>query len=602
MRTRRMSRIPCRRSRLTFFQRDNLLAYLIICSASVFVLALFFPISLLSFLTLQPGSVANLSSTLAQILASLVGVLIAVLLVSFELMRRSYGEHPVRFLLENRETRELVILFWGATGFLIFSIVLSDQRPVHGNLSVLIGATLAAAFVRALFPYAARVIVQTTPTRTIGKIVASIQPGDIGLFGSRSQRESWPEFLDRLQHNPFEMLRQTAIGALQDRNVTSCQQILIGVAGKFLGTLTSPFTRGNAITAYLSFFKSILHEAFVGNHPAIIDLIGEIYTAVHIECAKNKAPSRDLTYLNQAIEELAIKSIKSGMTEEASTMLSRIESIMERHLDINVPPEEKIWWLQSRAGREASQPVDHEASIQWRHVSSDYLQMRATLVQEAIRESQPSVVSHGLFSLSHTIRTVVSSDKLGPLQKQDVVRHGCFHIKDIVLKSVENDVCRKSLAFEFPLTWPSDVVSSLKGDAPYWNIPLLSFGELLVELARRDAVEWVQLNNFGAAGRGLVEEATQEESAEDALLFVIDILEKVGKHASHRIQSEPGRRTYIEAYEQLVSIRDWKGEASLTANVRNALERAIVSFTDIENLKQSEKAQAVAWPTKAMPA
>ena len=212
--------------------------------------------------------------------------------------------------------------------------------------------------------------------------------------------------------------------------------------------------------------------------------------------------------------------------------------------------------------------------------------------EKAADAFQSSVVSSCLFSLSHFLGGVPRMT-LGELQKADLIGWGYFYLQQMVLKAVDAD--KKRVSFYFPDVMGSDIRQLHESGAAYWNHPLIRFGELIVQLAKRNRLDWHVLNNLGATGRGLVEMASRHQDYADALAFVLSVFEKV-KDLTEQSTSEIGKKAYLDTHDQLVSIQGWTGSDKLPEPIKAELIRILSGFSEVERLKGVAGSDELRWP------
>jgi len=164
---------------------------------------------------------------MAGILASILGIVVAILLVAFELLRRTYSHYGFSTIFRDRHLIRLIVLYSITIVVALFVAGrLSDPlTPTDASLCHLVFALFVAA-IAILFPSCRNIIGETHSESRIRTLVGAIDLAAV--------RQIWVdpvegpcEHVSEVARNPIYVLGQAVTRFIQDDDRVSAQVLII---------------------------------------------------------------------------------------------------------------------------------------------------------------------------------------------------------------------------------------------------------------------------------------------------------------------------------------------------------------------------------------
>jgi hypothetical protein len=357
-----------------------------------------------------PASLVTLLSTVAQTLAALVGISIAVVLVALEILRGTYATIALREVFRTPVLRRLLTLYLYTIALALFvaSGVGTVVLPTSVALSYLVGL-LSVTCLIALYPSLKSILRSSRADyRRLVELAAAVERGEPWKFRQRVSTEQ----LEALEVDPLYVLSEVAIQSVShgDRVIP---RMVIGVAtNRLLELLKQQAEHGDAdetrdlFGMFLPLFKAVGKAAIKqGDELTLLWLFGAIET-IQKNAASLKVQWSCLVELNEYLEDIGVRCIEQELQSSARSALRTIEHSLEAHLRHNVPEEKDVWLLNWMPAQERGGPIDHDKGLQWEEVERRYIDVFVHLVELSLKRASSEVATSGLIGLSNIMSTV----------------------------------------------------------------------------------------------------------------------------------------------------------------------------------------------------
>lgn len=541
-------------------------------------------------------------STIIGSLAAILGIIIAIMLVAFEILRKIYFTYAFKSFFQDKHLKKLFFIY-------IFTIIVSiltlvslsdplssrDVDLIYFSLLLFVGSLLI------LFPYSQKIISSTQSKKRIEDLVERIDDEEIVLFRLQNHLMLTPvlDYGDGdydvvtppIEKNPIYILREVAIRSLKDDDQIIPRFILAESTKKLLTVLKNVENYDKSretINVFLSIIKNTASQAIKSRQEVMLHAILEAIEGIHSFCAENKLPWYVVIELNDALIEINEEMMKSDLINVSPRGLHTIERIMKEHLEKNIPLEDEIWLLSAMDDKKVQQ--DTNKDVQWQEVSDSYIRMVLNLTETAIELQKSEVVNTGLFVLDN-IASVVIDMNLGDRQKTWIIRWCYYYVKELILKCVKEGLYRKGTVR--PHFFAMD--KALEKKARYSNIPLITFSDILIQLAQKKSLDSFILNDLGTLGRGSIGKIGEDAIYKDSVLFIVKVFDKIKKIAEKDLNEE-NKQIYVEIHTQLDSFRRWiENSEKKDSDVEIALNDVINSFSKLDQIKREYEKGAITW-------
>lgn len=519
-------------------------------------------------------------------LSSIMGIVIAIMLLAFEITQKKYNFYAFKTFLGDEKLKILTSLFLAAiTISMITSLTLSDPLiPKNINLTYF-SMCLFLVSLFCLLPYSRDIIFQTQSKEKIKKIVSDIDPAVI------NSTDYFKIPMEQIEDNPLFILSDIGAMSLENSDQLTANVILFECNEKLLWMLSNLPDKRKSINAFLMIIKIISDRAIKLQSKSTLIAILEIIYEIHIFCANNKLLWDETIELNEFIENFLQETAKFDLDVITRRGLYMIEDIMIEHLYKNIPNENEISRL--HINDPASTPIDSDKNLQWDHVSNDYIKIISNIIEESIEFKNAHISSIGLASLIN-ISSRIAESTLGDLQKADILWKTYYYAKILSIKSIDNNLHKKTV-FLFPFE-PLSILRALEKHAEFSKIPLVAFSEFLLKSAQKDSLDIFTLNCLGTIGRGAADKLNTNKIYKEALILIIDVVNKLKKIIEINL-SEEKKDIYLELYRQTESLKKWTEKITKKdIRLEKILNTTLLKFDKFKMVKKEQAKNIITWP------
>ena len=580
--------------------------YVIVVIAAIFLIIWLYapqlPIFLPNVLGIRNVSAGiALLSTIIGSLAAILGIVIAVMLVAFEILRKTYSAYAFKSFFQDTRLKEIFSIYASTIIVSVLTLAsLSDPLNSRDIDLIYLSLLLFAGSLIILFPYSQKIIGSTQSKKRIEDILEKIDGAAIRFFRLSTHSMVTPVLDDSgryevvtsiIEENPIYILKEVAVRSLKDDDLIIPRFVLAESTRKLLAILKNVDERDKArdtINVFLIIIRGTARQAIKSRQEGILYAILGAIEGIHSFCAENKLPWYVVIELNNALVEIIEETIKSDLTNVSKYGLYTIERIMKAHLEKNTPSEDEIWTLHIYSGEKVQH--DTNKSLQWQDVSDRYIRMVSNLTETAIDLQKSEVVNTGLFVLENIASEAMNLD-LGDRQKTPIIRWCYYYIEKSILKSVEEGLYSKGAVR--PIFYGMD--AALEKKAKFSNIPLITFSKILIQLAEKNSLDSFILNDLGTLGRDSITKVEENTIYKDSVLYIIKVFDKI-KNITEKNLNEENKQIYVEINTQLNSFTRWmESSTKKNCDVEIALDKILNSFDKLDQIKREYEKDMITW-------
>lgn len=546
------------------------------------------PIFLPNVLEIRNVSVGiTVLSTIIGSLSAILGIVIAVMLVAFEILRKTYSAYAFKNFFQDEHLKEIFSIY---TSTIIVSVLalasLSDPLNSRDINLIYLSLTLFVGSLLVLFPYSQKIISSTQSKKKIGDLVERIDSKETKFF----RRQNYLRDPTLIEENPIFILSEVTVRALKNDDQILSHFIVDKSTEKLLTILNNVDNydeAGETIDAFLNIYKNAASQATKScQERTLYEVLGAI-EGIHSFCAENKIPWNVVIGLNDALVEIIEGTTESDLINASQQGLYAIGRIMKMHLEKNSPYEDEIWLLSGKDDKNIQDEINKD--LQWDDISDRYIRMISSITETAIELQKGEIVNTALHVLEG-IALAVMDMNLGDRQKTLIIKCCYYYIEKLVLKCVDAGLYRKGT-----IKPPSVFVNASKKEAKFSNIPVIAFSNILIQLAQRNLLDSFSLNMLGTFGRSSIHKIEEGEFYKDSILFIIKTFNKI-KNIIEEDLNEENKLFYMELNTQLNSFRRWmENYKKKDSDVETALSDAINSFSKVGQIKSEYEKDTIIW-------
>lgn len=528
----------------------------------------------------------------ASVLAGILGLFIAVVILSFELRQKFHPDYAVRHFFENHNLRELFVLYLGTIFICGYAVLyeghLNEIQSV--NISWLVAVLFLVSLIL-LLDYIKKIIVTSSPNDMLKKLISSIDywqiyPDDHVPPRFRTQIRPFGD-------NVFRVLAEAAQYSIKEGRGYFAQFILAETTERLVLALKDTTDKRKAMKNFLVLYKKISESAIQHSDFATTSLIPDCFERIHHLLAEEETKWSDFSELDTAFLEIFSQYAENNLEEQTISAFNALTRIFGYHLEFNCPPEGKIWSLDIE-----NKKIKHDTDIelQWDHVQSTYSDMIISIIS-GFEEGEVSrnIASAGITRLGWLIDTVIRLRNLGIKQKKHIVGWLMYNASDNYLRLVKTNP--KVIPGGLPLR--SHTVKELYSrhkDEGFLGEYYENLGSLIFKLIKLKALNIFHLNDIAALARGNMRKVGTSALVDKSILFVIGLFEMIADYCIVRVHQSYFKRAYTECHYLLKNLADFgKDSPQKSAFVTRRLNKFLRKTESATRYKKDLEKDVVSW-------
>lgn len=572
--------------------------FIFVCVIILFILVIvsilpgfYFP-NLFNIIDIQ--ILSNLLMVIIGSLSSVLGIIVAIILVALEILRKRYDIYAHRALFKNISLIEL-ISFYAITILISFYTLLTLSNPLSimnisfGYLSVF----LFTISIIILFPYSYKIITATQSKSEIRKIVSTIDFSAMGSLGVHRGFVPSSFYILRTETNPYYMLVDIGTRALRNNDLFTPKLILSETFCKLKELLANnPKDKRGTLNSFIFIFNNISNEALrqnsIGTLQMILNIIEEIHEfKIKIILPGEEAPSEEkfkwheLIEFNEYTETLLDKILKAKLDGTAKEGLYMLEKIALIHLkEIDIGKDKKI--------EKDDEGKDFEKTILYETCQG----LLINIIDKAISLDRREVFFAGFLALRNLVGSIFDIS-LDISTKRDLIISGIFFLKKLTLKSIDTKDETTSLFYTFNHLAAERF---LEKDKELSKLFIEGFGNTLIELAKKNALDRTILNELGTLARGCTRKISKDKIFIETIMFIIGVFNQIREIIENEY-NDKNRVDYITIYKQLNSINEWiKDEDEMSNKIKSVVKSNLENFKLLKGFTKRINKDYIEWP------
>ncbi|MBT4398670.1 MAG: hypothetical protein HOD37_04240, partial [Bacteroidetes bacterium] len=332
-------------------------------------------------------NISIILSVIIGALSSILGIVVAIQLVAFEILRRTFYSFAFKEFFNSNQSKylfERLILTICVSSISLFILTrpISDRNYLLTYLSF----SLFIYCLLILFPATKRMIILSRSREKIIEIISKIDSRAISDFNYFRPGVPTNEQMDIIENNPFFIISDVCVRSINEEDCITPRFILIKANSKLL-FLLKHCDKGQEAREIINTFFMIYISAF--NKAVSLNQIGTIHSILSIieeiqhHCAKNNFAWYSMIEMNENFENILFKLIENNNIELTKRGIWILERAYIKHLIENTAPEDEIWILNDLTNT-STEKVEHDKSNQWTTISSDLLYKLSNVIERAI--------------------------------------------------------------------------------------------------------------------------------------------------------------------------------------------------------------------------
>ncbi|BAU54475.1 hypothetical protein [Mucilaginibacter gotjawali] len=504
------------------------------------------------YLDLEAITPHDLFGLMISSIASIIGIVIAVILLAFDITKREFIRSK-EDILSNTTVKWIVSLF---TFILLCSVLSFIQIKSFNEVSTLtIGYYLIFlyfAFIAGLFP-AIRNILAITDSfkRTFNEINALSIENIHEVLRLQFENFSFNDSNKRLIR-----IRQQLIIFIREHDYESYTNILLALNEKAIELINKGASRRrthNVVDALCFLWESAHNEALRVQNIQYFNTVWECVEQLYEYAATKAIPLMYFQELDFYVSNYISFLKRNNLNEPLYKGVYVLSKSFERNLTLNCPTQDKIndlYWLYENND---NMPHFVDESIQWDHITGfimDLFSIQSDSIDLADRELFSSCSSE----LRHLKSTIINGEykHLGPYQEAYLLEH-------ILRTRIENEEkALKQNKFEMLLSSfdmeSADMAKFARGEKLYLQNIMTMFSDFTIKLQYKELLFPETLNVWAAIARHLSESYFENAVCKRTFDYVVETMIFLKSYIEqHQLSSS--QRIYNEIHNQIQSLK-----------------------------------------------
>jgi len=577
--------------------------YFIFIVILLLLIARYFPNSYIIIKIEEPNFISNILSIIIGSLASILGIIVAILLVSFEILRQTYSHYALHGLFEYENLKFLFSLFITSIIVSVIALVtLEDPLKIYNFNLLYLSIILFGICLIILYPIVRKCLDITRSKKKIMDMIESINYLHIMNYLQISRTRIHGERVASIEKNPIYILNEVVTRSIDNKDSAIPEMILIKSTDVLLNLIknNSEYDIRDLINGFLIIIKNSAFQAIRNESVNILRLVIIQIRRIHVFCAKSRFYWSNLVELNDIFLDILHKTIEANLTDSAKNNFILLEDILFNQLIYNVPNENDLFWFQERIQRKKIEEDEQESikrDNQWHTVSLEYLGMFFSCIDKALELKNGNIALYGIYILNSLVSKIEKSS-LGSKQKKQLLRDCYYHISSYIITAKKNDLLSKHNIGFISLSFNYDTILSIlnKRDQEYSKIPLLYFCGTLIALAQEQFFDESIQNNLGALGRSLIDKVNENNLFLGALILICNTFYKIYEQVKLS-ELEEGSKILDEIFKQVDSLKRWMKDKNVKNKIlEDKINKILEELKTATKVRNNKDNLIIEWP------
>ncbi len=561
--------------------------------------------------------------------SSILGIVVSVILIRFELVKQRLGRQVNNYFLRNAWFKRLVTLLtvticWALLVFL--ASIRFDANSLTTHLYLV--AYLFFASIMLLFPSSYNILISSTSLQIIRHELEKLDDSVISSFTHKKNiyfRESYPLF-DIDENTPIDILKRLAQTFIRENDTNaaklllffSCDHLIswIGISNdrnivnanpnmpmhrQIAGVSNDQNIIGTKIDIITSIWHVIAIESIAQKNIELLCSLWNTFFQLHEHYAKNKMYLLYLENLDSFERKYVDLLQQNNMSAVLALGVKYRGNVMILHLTENCPEEKYLEDLGMYSGEPYVHVENHNTAenIEWDHISEFWTITDDRTITDNIRYAidvnDKHLLSVAFRTMRNLINDIVRLENLGEKQKGFIVIRLYESCAYYFLKVVKSDNYNEDILLPriFDGSYSGNYVET---DTIYYKRVISAFSDFVINLCmlKFDYSALNYINNLATLGRYCREKVNKEKRFLNTCYLVVDTF----KYLQPKFEADIAKygKGYIELKRQIESVRDWGKSHDKEAD-KKLIEycNSIVATFKPEHLVEQPESKFVNW-------
>lgn len=514
--------------------------------------------------------------------ASIFGILIAVILLTFEFVkhtafRRKDENILTKSVVTNLVATAVVVII---LSLLSYSTIPDFEQPNNLSIAYFLGF-LFVGFIISIYP-AAKGILETA--NSLKKTKEEIQNLTVEKFGEVLTLKN-DKLISKNSDLALIRIRQELLTTVRECDYEAYATILEELNNKAIALIGKGENRqltGVVSQGMIFIWNAGNFEALrVGNfqfYETIWESIEELYEYA----AKEKIYLLHYEYVDFFLRDFIKFLSRNKLGDSLSSGIKVLATVFKQNLKFNCPPQEEIndLYYIFENGNKMQHYID--SSFQWDKIN-EFIALMQDIQTSAIENADKELFDTSTFELDYIVREIGDGDfeNLKPYQEAYIVigiisfqTYNGFNANEA---NLYKDTVR---TFRIDTSFISDLI---KNEKFYVGRILENISDFIINSQRKERLDdFRTLNYWGALGRHISKVYLTNKTAQKAIEYILDTFDKL-KEEIEKNQLPNQAKNYNEIKKQFESLITWlqRDNEGKEIHILKRIEKAISEFEEV---------------------
>lgn len=534
------------------------------------------------YLNLSSLNSTNYFELLISSTASVFGILIAVILLTFEFVkhtafRRKDGNILTKAVVTNLVATAVSIII---LSLLSYSTIPDFKQPNNLSIAYFLGF-LFAGFIVAIYP-AAKGILETA--NTLKKTKEEIKSLTVEKFGEVLTLQDG-KFISKNSDLSLIRIRQELLTTVRECDYEAYSAILEELNNKAIELIGKGQNR--QLTRVV--FGGVTFIWNAGNFEALrvgnfqfYETVWECIEELYEYAAKEKIYLLHYEEIDFFLRDFIKFLSRNKLGDTLSSGVKVLSAIFKQNLKFNCPPQEEINDLYYMFEDGNKMPHHIDSSIQWDKIN-EFVSLMHDIQSSAIENVDKELFEISTFELDYIVREIVHGDFDNLKLYQEafivcgIISYQAYNGFNANEANLFKDTIR---TFRIDASFISDLI---KNKRFYIGRILENISDFIINSQRKERLnDFFTLNYWGALGRHISQVYLTNDLAQKAMDYILDTLEKL-KEEIEKNQLPNQAKNYNEIKKQFESLKTWlqKDNEGKEIPVMKRIEKTISEFKEV---------------------
>lgn len=489
-------------------------------------------------------AIENVSTVCIGSLSSILGILIAIYILSFSLFEKNFVE-VAYYKMPGIDMflNYFQLCFFSILNFIFVLLLLGNNISGLALNYFSLALLLFALAITLIVPLVISLIKESNSDKHIEEMLKSLKVVDAYEYLN-------PDEMTNYRKNPYYILTKTSRNFIDSNERLIVWNILNRtselVENHILNKRGLPSDHKSLVNAYNNLSGSIARHAYENKVNWPLTMVIENYTLIRLAGIENNIEDNVFKEIDDVTHRISLRTLDIDIDSFAKEYIDTLFDSILLNIEYQLPSETELTVFNRNLKRSNKTTSDR---IKWSYILRDLPRKIHDVSVKAIKCSNIDLINNVGMSFNHLFISLFNNDKVGNQQKTLLLNSYSYYWTDIIIKKISSNPEDKLLFLYDPMTISEYIVTQ----EPLALILFTEYVRVILELSKNDILGRFELSDFGALARLVSDKVNEIEGARTIVLRVMKVILAISNRVSDKYDIR-NVTLQIELYEEAKSI------------------------------------------------